>query len=58
MHLASASITTVAGTLMRCEKEFYQRIFILVTAQNHMAATTAIAAIRSAFRHKLFAPET
>jgi hypothetical protein len=58
MHFLALPVAAVPGLDKGLIKKAREIIHMPIRSQNHVAAASAITAIRSAFRHKFLAPET
>ena len=58
MHFLSHAVPAVLCFNDRLVKKIREVIHVLIGTQDHIAATSTIAAIRPTLRHKLLAPKT
>ncbi len=58
MHLLPHSVSAVLGLDDRLVEKIGKIVDVTIGAKDHVAAAAAVAAIRSAFRHKLLSPKT
>ena len=58
MHFLSLTMPAVFRFDDRLVKKIRQIIYVSICAENNVAAPAAIAAVRSALRHKLLTPKT